>query len=174
MRNPNFLILDEPTNDLDIITLGILEEYLRAFKGCVIVVSHDRYFVDKVADHLLVFCGGGEIKDFAGTYSEYVEWKRDYEAARRAEAAQAKPKSQPTRTQGADTAPRKLSFNENREMEALETEIPALEAEKAALESSLSSGTLPVEELTAQSQRIAELIGLIDEKTMRWLELSER
>ena len=174
MRNPNFLVLDEPTNDLDIVTLGILEEYLQAFKGCVIVVSHDRYFVDKVADHLLVFCGGGEIRDFAGTYSEYVAWKREYEAARRTEAAQAKPRPQPARRQEAEAAPRKLSFNEKRELEALEAEIPALEAEKASLETSLSSGTLAVEELTAQSQRIAELIGLIDEKTMRWLELSER
>ncbi|WP_419511144.1 ABC-F family ATP-binding cassette domain-containing protein [Alistipes sp.] len=174
MRNPNFLVLDEPTNDLDIVTLGILEEYLQAFRGCVIVVSHDRYFVDKVADHLLVFCGGGEIRDFAGTYSEYVAWKREYEAARRTQAAQAKPRPQPARPQALEQAPRKLSFNEKRELEALEAEIPALEAEKASLEASLSSGTLAVEELTAQSQRIAELIGLIDEKTMRWLELSER
>ena len=172
MQSPNFLVLDEPTNDLDIVTLGILEEYLQAFRGCVIVVSHDRYFVDKVADHLLVFCGGGEIRDFAGTYSEYVAWKR--EAARRAEAAQARPKPQAAKTQAAEAVPRKLSFNEKRELEALETEIPALEAEKAALEASLSSGTLPVEELTAQSRRIAELIASIDEKTMRWLELSER
>lgn len=174
MRNPNFLVLDEPTNDLDIVTLGILEEYLQAFRGCVIVVSHDRYFVDKVADHLLVFCGGGEIRDFAGTYSEYVAWKREYEAARRTQAAQAKPRPQPARPQASEQAPRKLSFNEKRELETLEAEIPALEAEKASLEASLSSGTLAVEELTAQSQRIAELIGLIDEKTMRWLELSER
>ena len=174
MQSPNFLVLDEPTNDLDIVTLGILEEYLQAFRGCVIVVSHDRYFVDKVADHLLVFCGGGEIRDFAGTYSEYVAWKREYEAARRAEAAQARPKPQAAKTQAAEAVPRKLSFNEKRELEALETEIPVLEAEKAALEASLSSGTLPVEELTAQSRRIAELIASIDEKTMRWLELSER
>ena len=174
MRNPNFLVLDEPTNDLDIVTLGILEEYLGAFKGCVIVVSHDRYFVDKVADHLLVFCGGGEIKDFAGTYSEYVAWKREYESARRSEEAQARPKVQSSRSGTSDAAPRKLSFNEKRELEALETEIPALEAEKAALEMSMSSGTLSITELTAQSERIAQLIGLIDEKTMRWLELSER
>lgn len=174
MQSPNFLVLDEPTNDLDIVTLGILEEYLQAFRGCVIVVSHDRYFVDKVADHLLVFCGGGEIRDFAGTYSEYVAWKREYEAARRAEAAQARPKPQAEQPRATGEAPRRLSFNEKRELEALETEIPALEAEKAALEASLSSGTLPVEELTAQSRRIAELIASIDEKTMRWLELSER
>lgn len=174
MRNPNFLVLDEPTNDLDIITLGILEEYLHNFKGCVIIVSHDRYFVDKVADHLLVFCGKGEIKNFTGTYSDYVEWKREYEAARRAEAAQARSKPTTTRTPTEASAPHKLSFNEKRELEALEVEIPALEAEKAALEAALSSGTLPVEELTAQSQRIGELIGLIDQKSMRWLSLSER
>lgn len=129
MQSPNFLVLDEPTNDLDIVTLGILEEYLQAFRGCVIVVSHDRYFVDKVADHLLVFCGGGEIRDFAGTYSEYVAWKREYEAARRAEAAQARPKPQAAKTQAAKTqaaeaVPRKLSFNEKRELEVPETEIP--------------------------------------------------
>lgn len=172
MRNPNFLVLDEPTNDLDIITLGILEEYLSAFRGCVIVVSHDRYFVDKVADHLLVFCGDGEVRDFAGTYSEYVTWKRAYEAARRDETAHEKPKPQLSRPQ--EAASHKLSFGEKRELEALELEIPKLEAEKAALESTLSSGTLALEELTAQSRRIAELIDLIDTKTMRWLELSER
>lgn len=105
MQSPNFLVLDEPTNDLDIVTLGILEEYLQAFRGCVIVVSHDRYFVDKVADHLLVFCGGGEIRDFAGTYSEYVAWKREYEAARRTEAAQARPKPQAAKTQAAEAVP---------------------------------------------------------------------
>ena len=116
----------------------------------------------------------GEIKDFTGTYSEYVAWKREYEAARHAQEAQARPKPQAVRTQAADGAPRKLSYNEKRELEALEREIPALEAEKAALEESLSSGSLGVDELTAQSQRIAELIGLIDEKTMRWLLLSER
>ncbi|WP_295936103.1 ABC-F family ATP-binding cassette domain-containing protein [uncultured Alistipes sp.] len=174
MRNPNFLVLDEPTNDLDIITLGILEEYLQAFKGCVIVVSHDRYFVDKVADHLLVFCGDGEIKDFAGTYSEYVAWKREYETARHAQAVVERPKAQIAREPVQDTASRKLSFNEKRELETLESEIPALEAEKAALETSLSSGTLQLEELTAQSQRISELIDQIDQKSMRWLELSER
>ena len=123
---------------------------------------------------LLVFCGGGEIKDFTATYSEYVAWKREYEAARHAQEVQARPKPQAVRTQAAETAPRKLSYNEKRELEMLEREIPVLEAEKAALEESLSSGSLGVDELTAQSQRIAELIGLIDEKTMRWLLLSER
>ncbi len=175
LRNPNFLVLDEPTNDLDIVTLGVLEEYLAAFRGCVIVVSHDRYFVDKVADHLLVFRGDGDIRDFAGTYSEYVDWKRACDAARRAETAAAKPAAAAPKAQ-ADTpaTPRKRTYKEERELEALDREIPALEAEKAALEAALSSGTLSVEELTAQSQRIMELIALIDEKTMRWLELSER
>ncbi len=169
MQSPNFLVLDEPTNDLDIVTLGVLEEYLQSFKGCLIVVSHDRYFMDKVADHLLVFCGDGQIKDFPGNYSDYIEWKRDYEAARRAEESKPKPTAEPHRV----SAVRKLSYKEKCEMESLEAEIPQLEAEKAALESELSSGTLTVAELTAKSQRIADLIALIDEKSMRWLELSE-
>ncbi|MEG1864010.1 MAG: ABC-F family ATP-binding cassette domain-containing protein [Alistipes sp.] len=172
MRNPNFLVLDEPTNDLDIVTLGILEAYLSAFKGCVIVVSHDRYFVDKVVDHLLVFCGDGVIKDFSGTYSEFVTWKREMEVARRADAAQDRPKAQLPRTPKSDSG--KLSFNEKRELEQLEQQIPELESEKAALEQSLSSGTLCSSELLEQSQRIAVLIELIDTKSMRWLDLSER
>lgn len=172
MRNPNFLVLDEPTNDLDIVTLGILEEYLSAFKGCVIVVSHDRYFVDKVADHLLVFCGDGVIKDFSGTYSEFVTWKRELEAARRADAAQSRPKPQQLRSAKSDSG--KLSFNEKRELEQLEQQIPELEAEKAALEQSLSSGVLSGEQLLEQSQRIAVLIDEIDSKSMRWLCLSDR
>lgn len=175
MRNPNFLVLDEPTNDLDIMTLGVLEEYLRAFRGCVIVVSHDRYFVDKVADHLLVFSGDGEIKDFAGNYSEYLIWKRDFEAARRAaEAAEEqrnRPVEEPRRPK---PAPKRLSFREQQEFAALDAEIPALETEKAELEALLSSGTLSHEELTRSAERIGTLIDQIDTKTMRWLELSER
>ena len=175
MRNPNFLVLDEPTNDLDIMTLGVLEEYLRAFRGCVIVVSHDRYFVDKVADHLLVFCGDGEIKDFAGNYSEYLVWKRDFEAARRAAAAAEEqrncPSEEPRRQKPAS---KRLSFREQQEFAALDAEIPALESEKAELEALLSSGTLSHEELTRTAERIGTLIDEIDEKTMRWLELSER
>ncbi|MBR2931850.1 MAG: ABC-F family ATP-binding cassette domain-containing protein [Rikenellaceae bacterium] len=174
MRNPNFLVLDEPTNDLDIMTLGVLEEYLRAFRGCVIVVSHDRYFVDKVADHLLVFCGDGEIKDFAGNYSEYLVWKRDFEAARRAAAAEEqrnRPIEEPRRQKPAS---KRLSFREQQEFAALDAEIPALESEKAELEALLSSGTLSHEELTRTAERIGTLIDEIDEKTMRWLELSER
>ena len=184
IQSPNFLILDEPTNDLDIVTLGVLEEYLQAFKGCVIVVSHDRYFVDKVADHLLVFCGGGEIREFAGTYSDYTAWKRDYEAAKQAAVAQEKAKSTASGSRGGEirksgTAPaktgaaRKLTFQEKREMEHLEAEIPELEQEKAAIEEKLSSGDLPFEELTALSEQITALMDQIDTKSMRWLELNE-
>ena len=183
-RGADILILDEPTNDLDIVTLGVLEEYLQAFKGCVIVVSHDRYSVDKVADHLLVFCGGGEIREFAGTYSDYTAWKRDYEAAKQAAVAQEKAKSTASGSRGGEirksgTAPaktgaaRKLTFQEKREMEHLEAEIPELEQEKAAIEEKLSSGDLPFEELTALSERITALMDQIDTKSMRWLELSE-
>ena len=175
MRNPNFLVLDEPTNDLDIMTLGVLEEYLRAFRGCVIVVSHDRYFVDKVADHLLVFCGNGEIKDFAGNYSEYLVWKRDFEAARRADAAAEEQRNRPIEEpRRQKPASKRLSFREQQEFAALDAEIPALESEKAELEALLSSGTLSHEELTRTAERIGSLIDEIDEKTMRWLELSER
>ena len=175
MRNPNFLVLDEPTNDLDIMTLGVLEEYLRAFRGCVIVVSHDRYFVDKVADHLLVFCGDGEIKDFAGNYSEYLVWKRDFEAARRAAAAAEEQRNRPSEEpRRQKPASKRLSFREQQEFAALDAEIPALESEKAELEALLSSGTLSHEELTHTAERIGTLIDEIDEKTMRWLELSER
>lgn len=175
MRNPNFLVLDEPTNDLDIMTLGVLEEYLRAFRGCVIVVSHDRYFVDKVADHLLVFCGDGEIKDFAGNYSEYLVWKRDFEATRRAAAAAEEQRNRPIEEpRRQKPASKRLSFREQQEFAALDAEIPALESEKAELEALLSSGTLSHEELTRTAERIGTLIDEIDEKTMRWLELSER
>lgn len=175
MRNPNFLVLDEPTNDLDIMTLGVLEEYLRAFRGCVIVVSHDRYFVDKVADHLLVFCGDGEIKDFAGNYSEYLVWKRDFEAARRAAAAAEEQRNRPSEEpRRQKPASKRLSFREQQEFAALDAEIPALESEKAELEALLSPGTLSHEELTRTAERIGTLIDEIDEKTMRWLELSER
>lgn len=175
MRNPNFLVLDEPTNDLDIMTLGVLEEYLHAFRGCVIVVSHDRYFVDKVADHLLVFCGDGEIKDFAGNYSEYLVWKRDFEAARRAAAAAKEQRNHPSEEpRRQKPASKRLSFREQQEFAALDAEIPTLESEKAELEALLSSGTLSHEELTRTAERIGTLIDEIDEKTMRWLELSER
>ena len=176
MRNPNFLVLDEPTNDLDIVTLNVLEEYLRGFKGCVIVVSHDRYFMDKVVDHLLVFRGQGEIKDFPGNYTQYREWKeyqdqlaREEEAARQAKQTPAAPEK-PRRQ---DEAKRRLTFKEKKEFEALDAEIPQLEAEKTELETALSSGTLSTEELLKKSERITQVMAEIDEKTMRWLELSE-
>ncbi|MCC8035955.1 MAG: ABC-F family ATP-binding cassette domain-containing protein [Rikenellaceae bacterium] len=170
MGSPNFLILDEPTNDLDILTLGVLEEYLRSFKGCLIVISHDRYFMDKTVDHLLAFTGEGRIKDFAGTYSQYIEWKHGYEESLRSLQQAARP--QPLQRER-KTAGRKLSFKEKREFEGLEAEITALELEKTELEAELDSGNLEIEELTRKSVRICELIGLIDEKTMRWLELAE-
>ncbi len=173
MQNPNFLVLDEPTNDLDIVTLGVLEEYLQAFKGCVIVVSHDRYFVDKVAEHLLVFCGNGDVREFPGNYSDYIEWKHAYEAAKQAAAAQERSKAAPTAPAPRKNSVRKLTFQEKRELEALDKEIPELEREKSELEQGLNSGTLSFDELTAASQRVGELIELIDQKTMRWLELSE-
>lgn len=173
MRNPNFLVLDEPTNDLDIMTLAVLEEYLQSFKGCLIVVSHDRYFMDKVADHLMVFCGDGVIKDFSGNYSDYIDWKRDYEAAKKSSIQQQNTKpAQESRAKNG-TQPRKMSFNEKREFEALESEIAAHESEKVNLEAELSSGRLSLEELTQKSNRISELIAIIDDKSMRWLELSE-
>ena len=176
MRNPNFLVLDEPTNDLDIVTLNVLEEYLRGFKGCVIVVSHDRYFMDKVVDHLLVFHGNAEIQDFPGNYTQYRLWKEmQTEQERKKSAAApasndsaAKKSSRPEKEQK-----KKLSFKERKEFESLDAEIPQLEEEKARLEVEMSSGTLSNDQLLAKSERIAALIAEIDEKTMRWLELSE-
>ena len=175
MANPNFLVLDEPTNDLDIQTLNVLEEYLAAFSGCLIVVSHDRYFMDKVADHLLVFNGAGNIKDFPGSYTDYREWRKEQEAIAAA-AAQTSTPSKPASLVPEKPKERvkgKLSFNEKREFEQLEAEIPKLEAEKATLETEMSSGSLSTEELIAKSERIAALIDEIDAKSMRWLELSE-
>ena len=169
MRNPNFLVLDEPTNDLDIITLQVLEEYLQNFKGCVIVVSHDRYFMDKVVDHLLVFKGQGDIRDFPGNYTHYRDWK---DAKEQHEKEQEKPKEEKnTRVRLNDK--RKMTFKEKKEFEELETLIAELEQEKADIEAALCSGTLSVDELTEKSKRLPELNDLIDEKTMRWLELSE-
>ena len=174
MSNPNFLVLDEPTNDLDIDTLQILEEYLREFKGCVIVVSHDRYFMDRVVDHIFVFNGNGDIKDFPGNYTDYRDW-RDEEraAAAKAEAERAAKNSQPKASRRDDGGKRKLTFKEQREYEALEGEITQVEEEKAQIEQDMCSGTLDNATLMQKSQRIAEVMNLIDEKTMRWLELSE-
>ena len=175
MRNPNFLILDEPTNDLDILTLNVLEEYLISFKGCLLIVSHDRYFLDKTVDHLFIFRGEGLIKDFVGQYSEYREYIKEQEAMEARESRALAEKNQKAKTQNNTSAPsrRKLSYKEQRELEQLEIEIPELEQQKSNLEESLSSGTLSIDELTAASAKIAELIELLEEKEMRWLELSE-
>lgn len=174
MKNPNFLVLDEPTNDLDIATLQILEEYLQDFKGCVIVVSHDRYFMDKVVDHLLVFKGEGEIDDFPGNYSEYREWKSLREQEEQQECELHKKESATTKqnTWGGEKK-RKLSFKEKQEMQQLEADIEKLEAEKAEIESALCSGTLSVDDLTEKSKRLPVLSEELDTKSMRWLELSE-
>lgn len=171
MKNPNFLVLDEPTNDLDIITLQILEEYLQDFPGCVIVVSHDRYFMDKVVDHLLVFRGQGDIKDFPGNYTQYREWQSQQpQPSQNVQKAQ---KTQQTPTSQPHDKPRKLTFKEKREYEQLENDIAMLEAEQQELEEALCSGTLSVDELVAKSKRLPILKEELDEKSMRWLELSE-
>lgn len=169
MRNPNFLVLDEPTNDLDIVTLQVLEEYLQNFKGCVIVVSHDRYFMDKVVDHLLVFKGQGDIRDFPGNYSDYRDWKL---AKAEHEKEAAKPKEEKTQRVRLNDK-RRMTFKERKEFEQLEKEIAALEEEKKQIEEALCSGTLSVDELTEKSKRLPLLNDELDEKTMRWLELSE-
>ena len=180
MKNPNFLVLDEPTNDLDIVTLQILEEYLQDFPGCVIVVSHDRYFMDKVVDHLLVFHGNGEIKDFPGNYTQYREFRGEWKEVRgeRIPKGESKPKKEPAEISLTShpfplTSKRKLTYKEKREFEQLERDIAALEDEQHQLEEALCSGTLSVEELTEKSKRLPLLKEELDEKSMRWLELSE-
>ena len=170
MKNPNFLVLDEPTNDLDIVTMQILEEYLQDFPGCVIVVSHDRYFMDKIVDHLLVFKGQGEVKDFPGNYSQYREWQaledgKTEKAVRESRGKSAKPVHHDDR--------RRMTFKEKQEFERLEREIEQLEEERRQLEEALCSGTLSVVELTEKSKRLPVLQEELDEKSMRWLELSE-
>jgi ATP-binding cassette subfamily F protein uup len=173
MKNPNFLVLDEPTNDLDIMTLQILEEYLQDFPGCVIVVSHDRYFMDKVVDHLLVFKGEGEIKDFPGNYTQYRQWSQ-LQPNEPKESKEVKvEKETKTASDINNQQKRKLTYKEKREFEQLEKEIADLEAEQQALEEALCSGTLSVEELTEKSKRLPLLKDELDEKSMRWLELSE-
>ncbi len=169
MRNPNFLVLDEPTNDLDIQTLQILEEYLADFPGCVIVVSHDRYFMDKVVDHLLVFKGQGEIKDFPGNYTQYREWSKLLSSEERPKTVSEK---QPRRDYHNETK-RKMTYKEKTEFARLEEEIAALEAEQKQIESALSGATLSVEEITTMSKRLPVLKEELEEKSMRWLELSE-
>ena len=174
ITNPNFLVLDEPTNDLDIVTLNILEEYLQQFKGCVIVVSHDRYFMDKVVDHLMAFQGNAKIKDFPGNYTEYREWKEIQEVLEKEKELAEKPKEDKSQIAAPKAEEKKkLSFKDKREFEELDALIPQLEGEKANLENELSSGTLSNDELLSKSTRISELIDQIEEKTMRWMELSE-
>lgn len=173
MQNPNFLILDEPTNDLDIPTLQILEEYLADFKGCVIVVSHDRYFMDRVVDHLLVFKGEGQVDDFPGNYSQYRDWselkEKEEEEAKKANTPKTETKANTWRGE----QKKRLTFKERQEMAALEVSIEALEKEKKEIEEALCSGTLSVDELTEKSKRLPLLQDELDEKSMRWLELSE-
>ena len=172
MKNPNFLVLDEPTNDLDIQTLQILEEYLQDFAGCVIVVSHDRYFMDKVVDHLLVFHGNGDIQDFPGNYTQYREYVNS--KPRDEEKTVKKQKTDNQRQQKNENVVKtKLTYKEKREKEQLEKDIEALEAEQKRLEEELCSGTLSVEDLTAKSIRLPKLKEELDAKSLRWLELSE-
>ncbi len=175
MQNPNFLILDEPTNDLDIMTLNVLEDYLAAFDGCVIVVSHDRYFMDKIVDHLFVFEGDGKVRDFPGNYTIYRNSVEEEEERAQAEA---KAQAQAKEVKAAPAKPKqqsqKLTFNEKREFEQLEKDLEALEEERTNLEEQMNSGELSPEELVDKSQRYAELKDELDEKELRWLELSEK
>ncbi len=173
MSNPNFLVLDEPTNDLDIDTLQVLEEYLCEFKGCVIVVSHDRYFTDRVADHIFVFNGAGDIKDFPGNYTEYRDWREEEALIAKVQAEKSVKNAPAKQGWRNDSVKRKLTFKEQREYETLETEIEQLESEKRLLEQEMSSGMLDNDTLLKKSVRISELIELIEQKSTRWLELSE-
>lgn len=179
MRNPNFLILDEPTNDLDILTMNVLEEYLAQFSGCLIVVSHDRYFMDKVVDHLLVFNGNGDVQDFPGNYTQYRAWKEERELAAKKSAGSGRTSQKPE-AGGAKAKPRlnegakrKLSYKERMELQELDKQIPLLEEEKRELEKLLAGGTDDAELIAASAKRYGELTAELDEKEMRWLELSE-
>ena len=180
MQQPNLLILDEPTNDLDIVTLNILEEYLKEFSGSLIIVSHDRHFLDKLVDHLFIFCGDGLVKDFVGSYSEYREFIKEYEAEQRSQArAEEKAAKEKAAKEAAASAPeapakkRKLTYKEQKELEQLEKDLEALASEKAGLEESLNSGTLPYDQLQKASERIGQILEETDEKELRLLELYE-
>lgn len=176
LSSPNFLILDEPTNDLDIVTLGILEEYLADFEGCVIVVSHDRYFLDNIVDHLFVLPGDGSVKDFPGNYSDYRQWQQQQDAEKKAleaERAAKRTDNADTKSQSTRERPARLTFKERKEFEQLEAELEALNAEKDALDALFNSGET-ITDIAEKSQRYTELTALIDEKEMRWLELSEK
>ena len=179
MQQPNLLILDEPTNDLDIVTLNILEEYLKEFGGSLIIVSHDRHFLDKLVDHLFIFCGDGVVKDFVGSYSEYREYIKEYEAQQR---SQARAEEKAAKEKAAATAPKpadmpakkkKLTYKEQKELEQIERDLETLAAEKAELEAALSGGDLPFDKLQEASQRIGAIMEETDEKELRWLELSD-
>lgn len=177
MRNPNFLVLDEPTNDLDILTLNILEDYLISFKGCVLVVSHDRYFMDKIVDHVLVFEGDAKIRDYPGNYSQYRDWKdivdeTERQKKQKEKAETGNPFTGPAVSKNNDR-PRKLSYKEQKELETLEKDIEALEAEKHSIENSLSSGVCTGPEIEKHAIRLSQISVSIDDKTLRWLELSE-
>jgi len=178
-KNPNFLVLDEPTNDLDLQTLRTLEEFLQDFPGCILIVSHDRYFMDRLVDHLFAFEGNGEIKDFPGNYSQYRLWKQLEENAegKMQKAASEKPKKEgemPKAEGGKQKISGKLSFKEKSEFEKLEKEIPDLEIEKKLLEVKLNNGSMDFEKLQETTERIGDIIVLLDKKEMRWLDLSER
>lgn len=172
-QQPNFLILDEPTNDLDIVTLNILEEYLVDFKGSLMIVSHDRHFLDRIVDHLLVFCGDGKVKDFIGNFSEYRAYIKDYEAKKAAGERAAAESKAIARQQPKQSSKRKMTFNEQREFAQLEKDLEALASEKAELEARINSGEMDYQSLQKASERVGEIIALTDEKEMRWLELSE-
>lgn len=174
MKNPNLLILDEPTNDLDIVTLNILEEYLKEYGGSLIIVSHDRHFLDRVVEHLLVFCGDGIVKDFIGTFSEYRSYVRDYEASRKKEPCEPKP-AEPAKAQKApDNKPRKLSFKEKRELELIESRLPELEELKKTIETDMNSGTLAYDKLSEKAEEFKRISSEIDELETRWLELQNQ
>ena len=180
MQNPNLLILDEPTNDLDIVTLDVLEEYLKEFKGSLIIVSHDRHFLDRLVEHLFIFCGNGVVKDFIGSYSEYHDYIKEYEAAEKAkEKAAAKAKANDSEANAgkvnaaSPAKKKKLTYKEQKELEQLEMDLDSLGKEKAELEKQLSSGTLPYDKIQEASARFGEIKDLLDEKEMRWLELQE-
>lgn len=174
MKSPNLLILDEPTNDLDIVTLNILEEYLKEYGGSLIIVSHDRHFLDRVVEHLLVFCGDGIVKDFIGTFSEYRAYVRDYEASKKKEPSEPKP-AEPAKAQKApDNKPRKLSFKEKRELELIESRLPELEELKKTIETDMNSGTLAYDKLSEKAEEFKRISSEIDELETRWLELQNQ
>lgn len=174
MKNPNLLILDEPTNDLDIVTLNILEEYLKEYGGSLIIVSHDRHFLDRVVEHLLVFCGDGIVKDFIGTFSEYRAYVRDYEASKKKEPSEPKPAEPAKAEKAPDNKPRKLSFKEKRELELIESRLPELEELKKTIETDMNSGTLAYDKLSEKAEEFKRISSEIDELETRWLELQNQ